>query len=288
MYAITGITGQVGGALAEVLLAAHVPVRAIVRDSAKGASWLKRGCDVVLADVTDTAALTVAFSGVEGVFVMLPPTFDPSPGFPEARAAISALRIALAQARPARVVCLSTIGAQATRPNLLNQLGLMEQELGTLPMPIAFVRAGWFMENSLWDVASARDEGVFQSYLQPLDKPVPMIATADIGRVAATLLQERWTGRRIVELEGPRRVSPNEVAATFSKIFGRPVHAVAVPHEKWLELFSAQGMKNPTPRIQMLDGFNEGWIAFEAGANATARGEVEIETVLRELVKRVA
>ena len=24
-------------------------------------------------------------------------------------------------------------------------------------------------------------------------------------------------------------------------------------------------MKNPTPRIQMLDGFNEGWIEFESG-----------------------
>jgi hypothetical protein len=27
-------------------------------------------------------------------------------------------------------------------------------------------------------------------------------------------------------------------------------------------------MKNPTPRIQMLDGFNEGWIEFESGEQA--------------------
>ena len=40
------------------------------------------------------------------------------------------------------------------------------------------------------------------SFLQPLDKPVPMVATADIGREAAKLLQESWTGRRVVELEG--------------------------------------------------------------------------------------
>ena len=61
---------------------------------------------------------------------------------------ISAVRDALAEARPARTVCLSTVGAQMTQPNLLNQLAMMERELGTLDLPIAFVRAAWFMENA--------------------------------------------------------------------------------------------------------------------------------------------
>jgi NAD(P)H dehydrogenase (quinone) len=55
------------------------------------------------------------------------------------------------------------------------------------------------MENSAWDVASATKNGVIPSFLQPLDKPVPMVATADIGRVAAELLRETWSGHRIVE-----------------------------------------------------------------------------------------
>ena len=58
------------------------------------------------------------------------------------------------------------------------------------------------MENAAWDIQSARDTGVISSFLQPLDKLVPMVATADVGRVAAELLQETWTGRRVVELEG--------------------------------------------------------------------------------------
>ncbi|VFU16554.1 protein of unknown function (plasmid) [Methylocella tundrae] len=69
---------------------------------------------------------------------MAPPIFDPAPGFPEARALFAALRTALERARPPKAVCLSTIGAQASQPNLLNQLGLMEQQLGALPLPIAF------------------------------------------------------------------------------------------------------------------------------------------------------
>jgi uncharacterized protein YbjT (DUF2867 family) len=74
----------------------------------------------------------------------------------EARAIVAALRWALDTARPTRVVCLSTIGARATQPNLLNQLGIVEQTLGELPMPVAFLRAAWFMENSAWDVGPAR------------------------------------------------------------------------------------------------------------------------------------
>jgi hypothetical protein len=45
-------------------------------------------------------------------------------------------------------------------------------------------------------------------------------------------------------------------------------------------------MKNPTPRIQMLDGFNEGWIDFESDARATRKGIVPLDSVLRELVAR--
>ena len=47
-------------------------------------------------------------------------------------------------------------------------------------------------------------------------------------------------------------------------------------------------MKNPEPRILMLDGFNEGWIDFEAGAVGTRKGTVELETVLKRLLERKA
>jgi uncharacterized protein YbjT (DUF2867 family) len=76
------------------------------------------------------------------------------------------------------------------------------------------------MENAAWDVAPARGKGVIPSFLQPLDKKVPMVATADVGRVGAEMLQETWSGWRI-ELEGPRRVTPNEIAAAFAKVLGR-------------------------------------------------------------------
>src|ERR1700678_2983099 len=114
MFAITGITGQVGGAVARTLLAAGKNIRAVVRDTAKGETWTRQGCEVAPATMDDPQALRAAFAGTEGVFVLLPPTFDPSPGFPESRHIIAALRKALEGAQPERVVVLSTVGAQAT------------------------------------------------------------------------------------------------------------------------------------------------------------------------------
>ena len=286
MFAITGITGQVGGEVARNLLAARQTVRGVLRDVGKGKAWAARGCELVAADVNDAAALTTAFEGVDGVFVLVPSSFDPSPDFQEARKVAATLSRALDAARPGKVVYLSTIGAQATRSNLLSQHTIIEQALGNLSVPITFLRPAWFMENSSWDVAPAAKNGVFPSFLQPLDKPVPMVATADIGRVAAELIQTTWSGRSVVELEGPHRVTPEEIAATFADLLGRPVRTDAVPRETWESLFQSQGMKNPAPRIQMLDGFNEGWIEFESGEAGSRKGKVELRTVLQRLIKR--
>lgn len=287
MFAVTGVTGQVGGVVARVLLAAGEDVRAVVRNASKGEAWAAQGCEIAVAEMNDARALAEAFRGARGVFVLLPPVFDPSPGYTESKANIAALKAALMEAAPERVVCLSTIGAQAQQDNLLQQLSLMERAFGTLPMPVAFLRAAWFMENAAWDVSAAIDTGVIPSFLHPLDKPFPMVATADVGRVAAGLLRENWTGQRVVELEGPRRTSPNDIADMFSHLLGKPVTTNLVPRDTWEALFRSQGMRHPLPRMRMLDGFNEGWIDFADPAH-TVKGHVPLETVLRGLIERAA
>ncbi|MDR3398040.1 MAG: NmrA family NAD(P)-binding protein [Pandoraea sp.] len=280
MYAITGITGQVGGVVAQTLLAQGEAVRAVVRSAAKSVAWQARGCDVALADMADADALARAFAGVQGVFVLLPPNFDPSADFAESRAIIAALAKALQAARPARVVCLSTVGAHATQPSLLSQLSLLEQRLGALPLPVTFLRAAWFMENAAWDVARARTDGVLESYLSPLGRAIPMVATADIGTTAAELLRESWEGKRVVELCGPEPVSAQALADALGRALGRHVAPRVVPREEWEARFHAQGMRHPTPRMQMLDGFNDGWMTFEG---TPRRGTTTLAEVVRTL-----
>ena len=285
MHAITGITGKVGGALARSLLAEKLPVRAVLRDVAKAAEWRARGCHIAIADMDDAAGLAAAFKDAEGVFILPPSEFDPEPGFPEARRVIDAVTQALAEARPAKVVCLSTIGADAPHENLLTQRTLLEEAVGALGLPVTFLRPGWFMENAQWDIPAARDEGVLRSFLQPADKSFPMIATQDVGLTTAVLLREDWSGTRVVELEGPTRVSPNDIASALAAALGRPVSVVIVPRQTWEGIFRAQGTRNPQPRIRMIDGFNEGWIDFADQGHAARKGSVTIERIIAELVQ---
>ena len=202
MYAITGITGKVGGELARNLLAAGQRVRAIVRNASKGEEWAPLGCEVALANIEDGLALSDAFAGATATFILPPPEFDPEPGYPEARAVIDGVVEALTKARPARVLCLSTISADAVHDNLLSQRTMMERALRKLPLPLMILRPAWFIDNAASDLASACETGLIHTFLQPACKAFPMVAAKDVGRLAADLIQEAWIDTRVVELEG--------------------------------------------------------------------------------------
>jgi NAD(P)H dehydrogenase (quinone) len=283
MVAVTGITGKVGRRVARGLLAQGQAVRAVVRSQAKGDEWATLGCEVLVANIDDARAMTEAFRGVDGVFLMTPPNYDPEPGFPDTQRNAAALRAAIEASRPAKIVFLSTVGAQVTEPNLLNNSGITEAMLRTVQVPVAFLRAAWFMENAAWDIESAKS-GVVHTFLQPLDHRIPMVATEDIAQTAVELLGESWNGVRIVELEGPERYSADDVVAALASALGTPVCNKIVPRSTWEELFRLQGMKNPLARIRMVDGFNEGWIDFESGQRGSRKAGTTLQTALQALV----
>ena len=80
-----------------------------------------------------------------------------------------------------------------------------------------------------------------------------ILPAKDVGRLAAKLIREDWTGTRIVELEGPSRITPHDLAQSFTRVIGKPVRAVPVPRESWAALFRSQGMRNPrTPHANAL------------------------------------
>ena len=80
MFTVMGITGKVGGAVAENLLAAGKTVRGVVRNSGKAKAWADRGVELVQSAYDDASGLAKAFAGAEGVFAMIPPDFAPAPG----------------------------------------------------------------------------------------------------------------------------------------------------------------------------------------------------------------
>lgn len=142
------------------------------------------------------------------------------------------------------------------------------------------------MENHAWDVTTAQSEGRIFSNLYPLDRKFSLVATADIGKAGADVLRQEWTGIRYIEVAGPEQYSPNDIALALNTALGRTIEAVAVPREKWMEFFVAQGMpKGRTePRAEMVDGFNSGRIHFGVPGTEHITGATSLSSVIAKLV----
>lgn len=291
MYAITGITGQVGGAAARTLLSNGESVRGVVRNRSKAAPWEAQGAEIAAADLLDAAALESAFAGTDGVFIMTPPFQASEDMFAENRATLSALIRAVRAGKPPKVVLLSSVGAHLPRgTGAILKVHDVEQEFFQLPIPVASIRAAWFMENFAGLVPLVRDTGTMPSALDPLDRAIPMVATSDVGRVAAETLLQSWTGRRIIELEGPRQYAPNDVAAAFGSVLGRAVKPVVLPRTQWIPTYMSLGFSpgSAAAVAEMLDGVNSGWIDFERKGAEHVIGRIPIEDVLRAVTHEPA
>jgi NAD(P)H dehydrogenase (quinone) len=287
MYAVMGITGNVGGAVASTLLKQGKQVRGIVRNEAKAQAWKDKGVELFTADYDEK--LTAAFAGVEGVFAMIPPNLTPDPGFPDSVARIAAIKRGILAAKPPRAVFLSSIGSEKTSGlGLITTTHLLEQELGGTGVPSAFLRAGSFMENIIYSIPAARATGLYFAFYQPLEHPFPLVATEDIGRIGAETLLETWMGNRVLEISGPAYYSSNDVAVALGKVLDRPVSGVAVPRETWVETMAQHGM--PADRsgeyIQMLDSFNKGWIDFGVANTEPVKGTTDLLTCVKALAAK--
>lgn len=287
MFAVMGITGNVGGKVADTLLQHGKQVRGVVRDQARAQAWKEKGVELITADYD--VNLTAAFTGVEGIFAMIPPNLLPDPGFPDSVARIAAISKAILAAKPARAVFLSSIGSEKSSGlGLITTTHILEQELSHTGVPSAFLRPGSFMENILHSIPAARATGKYFAFYQPLDHPFPLIATADIGRIGGETLLQTWKGNRFLELSGPAYYSSNDVAAALGKALDRPISGVAVPRETWVDTMAQHGMPadRSGPYLEMLDNFNSGWIDFGVPDTEHIKGKVDLETTVKTLVGR--
>ena len=129
---------------------------------------------------------------------------------------------------PPRIVFLSSLGSQhESSLGNITTTHLLEEAVGNLPLPTAFVRPGSFIENYLYGLHQARATGAFDISLSPTSRPVPMTATDDVGAQVARLLVSGWQGKKIVEIG--TRISPDDLAHTLSEVLGREVQVRRAP-----------------------------------------------------------
>jgi uncharacterized protein YbjT (DUF2867 family) len=282
MFVISGATGNTGSVVAATLLAGGHEVRVIVRDAQKGADWKKRGAEVVVAALTDVDQLTAALSGATGVYALVPPDYGADDMLAAQVPVVDAWRQAISRAKPRHVVLLSSVGAQLPGPTgPIRTLHRAEKELAATGVPLTALRASYFMENWANLLAPMRGDGVLPSTLTP-GRALPMVATEDIGRVAAEALAAGPSTAGVIELAGPRDYTPEETAAEFGRVLGRKLAVVPVPDEAIEPALTQSGVKPKAAALfrEMIGGLNRGEI--KAGGTLT-RGRVGLDAVARKL-----
>ena len=131
MFVIMGATGNTGSAVAETLLSWKQPVRIVVRSADKGASWKAKGAEIAVASLDDVSALTKAFEGANGLYLLVPPNYGASLWLADQRARMDRAAEAVKSSGIGHVVFLSSVGghiAEGTGPIRAARSG--EQKLG--------------------------------------------------------------------------------------------------------------------------------------------------------------
>ncbi|MES1980578.1 MAG: NmrA family NAD(P)-binding protein, partial [Pseudomonadota bacterium] len=233
-YVVFGVTGRTGAAAADALLRSGHPVRVVVRDPAKGRPWAERGAEVAVADLTDLASVTRALSQVQGAYVVSPQHYNREDLFERADLIADTTARAAVAADVPRLVALSSVGAdRESGTGWIRMNRMFEQRLGETGISTIFLRAAYFMENWMPMVGQAMRSGTLPTFLAPPQRPLPMVATVDVGSTAAALLQEKRMGTCAVTLSGPKDYAPNDVAAIVSATLGKPVGVAVLPEAEW-------------------------------------------------------
>ena len=293
MYAITGATGNTGSVIATKLLAHGEKVRVIGRDAGRLQSFVQQGAEACVADVTDAAALTEAFTGAKAVYAMNPP----NPSSPEVSAyqerVSDALVAAITKSGVEYAVVLSSVGAdKPAKTGPVVALHNLEQKLDSIAgLNALYVRAGYFMQNTLAQIGVIQSFGLLGGPLRA-DLPVAMIAARDIGDWAAEqLLRLNFSGKQARELLGQRDLTYKEAASVIGQAIGRPTLSYSqFPPALIKPALLQSGMSSNVADeiLEMSDSMNSGYMVPLEPRSAENTTPTTFETfVAEEFVPRL-
>jgi len=288
MYVITGATGYTGSVAAEKLLASGAKVRVIGRDAKRLERFSKKGAEAVVADITDAAAVEKAFSGANAAHTLIPPNI----GAADVRAYQE--RVTDSLASPIRnnglghVVVVSSTGADKTYgTGPVVGLHNLEKKLEAIEgLNALFLRCGYFMENLLPQVGIIQSLGFLAGPIRA-DVPLPMIATRDIGEIAAeSLAKLDFVGKQTRELLGARHVTYTEAAKIIGSAIGKPDLAYRqVPASTLKPAMMQMGMSSSMVDLllEMSEGLHTGHMKSQEPRSPRNTTATTLETFVAEV-----
>jgi len=234
-------TGHIGGYALKQLLKAGADVSVIVRQPEKLSDEIRSRVTIHQGSLTDVELVTKAFQGAKAVLWLTPPNFTHPDVTAYHRELSEVAATAIKKSEVTHVVNISSAGARLENAGPISGLGLVERRLNEAAKNIVHLRPGFFMENFLNDVESIKRDGAAYSLL-PGDLPYPIIATKDIGYIAAELLLKAdWSGQNVRGLHGPVDLTLNEAARIVSESIGKPVKHVLITPDQAYQAFLGMG-----------------------------------------------
>ncbi|MFE2296141.1 NmrA family NAD(P)-binding protein [Streptomyces sp. NPDC059452] len=239
---VTGATGRQGGAVTRALLAANVPVRALVRNphSPRAQAVEALGVELVTGDLADRPSLDPACAGVRAVFsVQMPPMDGAGTGIDfgaELAQATHLIEAARAVGVPQFVQSsTSGVGRHTETPGWAagrwaalegyfdTKQAILEQVRGAGFARWTVVKPAFFMDN-LPQLAPHGPEGGLATVLLP-DTVLALVATEDIGAAVSHAVRDPDRFHRVeLELAGDL-LTMEEVARTLSAAWNVRVEA---------------------------------------------------------------
>ena len=224
IIAVTGATGQQGGAVARKLLADGWKVRALTRDVNKPAAQqlASLGAEIFAGDMENRAELDAAFQGAYGVF-SVQNFWLPNVGF-EGEVRQGKNVADAAKAAGVQHLVYSSVGSahRGMGQKHFESKWIIEQYIQSLDIPYTILRPVLFMDNYNWSRAQILN-GTFMGMGLRSEKGVQSVAVEDIGVFVALAFahREEYVGKTI-ELAGDE-LTESQIADTFTKVIGRPV-----------------------------------------------------------------
>lgn len=265
MIAVMGATGNTGRKIAEGLLAAGVPVRALGRSAEKLTGLAVLGAEIRVGDTSDTSFLADAFRGADAAYTLLP-TDQRAPDYPgrqdaEGEAIVGAIRASGVR----RVVALSCVGTD--EPEGTGVIVGMRRQEGRLRaiagIDILFLRPVSFFENFFGQLETIRHEGIVADSVEA-NLAIPMVASRDVAAAAVQALTRLdWSGVEIRELIGPRDLTYLEATRIIGERIGRPdLQYVQLPYDEMAAALAGAGLSASFAGryVEMTRAFNEGTV----------------------------
>lgn len=284
MFTVAGATGHVGSTVASALLTRGEKVRVLVRSQAAAEPWARAGADIARVDLGDRAALAAALHGSDAFFAMLPT--DPTSTDPDTDhlRLVDGIAGAVADSGTPHVVLLSSVGADlAAGTGPVRYLHHLENRLRATGTVLTALRCCHFQEKVAALLGSVRGAGVYPVFGDSPDVPLPMVATRDIGAIAAETLRSRPATSEVVDVLGPT-YTEREVAEHLGRLVGTELDVVTIPRPGWTEALRQGGLSAEVAALlaELYDAGERGLL--EPRAERSVTGATGIEQTLGGLV----